>query len=64
MVSLNSFVVGKSKPKIRNVGYTMANSALWKEKPKQSETQESVYIYESEISTRSQQEGEIKGGPK
>ena len=41
--SLNSSVIWKAKPKIRNVRYTKTNGALWKEKPTQKmKTQESV----------------------
>ena len=41
----------KVKPKIRNAWYAKANGVLWKEKPKQIETQESVEIY---VSSKSQ----------
>ena len=35
----------KVKPKICNAKYTKVNGALWKEKPKQNETQENAEIY-------------------
>ena len=30
---INSSVIWRAKPKIRNARYTKANGALWKEKP-------------------------------
>ena len=40
---LNLSIIWRAKPKIRNVRYTKANGALWKEKPTQKmKTQESV----------------------
>ena len=63
---INSSVIWRAKPKIRNARYTKANGALWEEKPTQKwkhKRVQKLYVHKSEISARDHREEEIEGGP-